>query len=268
MWDRLLGVPPINDAIPVERKYQLAYDRIKNKRTRRADKVNEKRGNCDEFLMGDKVLIKCKNSSDQENKILAKFMQIYEGPYIIKSTLGENTYLLEDSNSRVKGQFHVNDLIQYKRKVDKSTNTQAHDVAIQAQGPAELAQRAWVVNKPPLPSGPRGLIVRTKPRRIGKKRRGKKMPNGKATQTEKPFTSEAAVQVRREELMPLMGPQVYPPSPGDSSDDEFFFVLPEDYLPSRKGIRSAGFKSQLSEEFEDMWREIGEEICGVARRGQ
>uniref|UniRef100_A0ABD2X093 RNA-directed DNA polymerase n=1 Tax=Trichogramma kaykai TaxID=54128 RepID=A0ABD2X093_9HYME len=120
IWDRLLGVPPINDAIPVERKDQLAYDRIKNKRSRRADKVNEKRGNCDKFLMGDKVLIKCKNSSDQENKILAKFMQIYEGPYIIKSILGENTYLLEDSNSRVKGQFHVNDLIRYRQKV--STN--------------------------------------------------------------------------------------------------------------------------------------------------
>uniref|UniRef100_A0ABD2W5G0 Uncharacterized protein n=1 Tax=Trichogramma kaykai TaxID=54128 RepID=A0ABD2W5G0_9HYME len=120
IWDRLLGVPPINDAIPVKRKYQLAYDRIKNKRSRRADKVNEKRGNCDKFLVGDKVLIKCKNTSDQENKILAKFMQIYEGPYGIKSILGENTYLLEDSNSRVKGQFHVNDLIRYKQKV--STN--------------------------------------------------------------------------------------------------------------------------------------------------
>ncbi|KAL7289493.1 hypothetical protein TKK_0016680 [Trichogramma kaykai] len=138
-------------------------------------------------------------------------------------------------------------------KVDKSTTTQTHDVAIQAQGPAELAQRAWVVHKPPLPSGPRGLIVKTKPRQIAKKCRGKKMPAGQVTETEKPFTSEVAIQVRREELIPLMGPQVDPPSPWDSSDDESYFVLPEDYLPPRKGIRSAGFKRHLSEEFEDMW---------------
>uniref|UniRef100_A0ABD2X1G1 Uncharacterized protein n=1 Tax=Trichogramma kaykai TaxID=54128 RepID=A0ABD2X1G1_9HYME len=153
-------------------------------------------------------------------------------------------------------------------KVNKATSTQAHDVAVQAQGPAELAQRAWVIDRPPLPPGPRGLIVRTRPRRIGKKYRGKKMPKGKASQTERPSTSEVAIQVRREELMPLMGPQVYPPSPWDSSDDEFFFVLPEDYMPPKKGLRSAAFKTQLSEEFEAMWREIGEEICGVTRREQ
>ncbi|KAL7304694.1 hypothetical protein TKK_0002935 [Trichogramma kaykai] len=120
IWDRLLEVPPIDDAIPIKRIYQLAYDRIKSKRSKRADKVNEKRGNCDKFLVGDNVLIRCKNTSDQENKILAKFMQIYEGPCSIKSILGENTYVLEDSKSRVKGQFHVNDLIRYKQRV--STN--------------------------------------------------------------------------------------------------------------------------------------------------
>ncbi|KAL7293072.1 hypothetical protein TKK_0013516 [Trichogramma kaykai] len=95
-------------------------------------------------------------------------------------------------------------------KVDKSTSTQVQDVAVQAQGPAELAQRA------------------TKPRPIAKKCRGRKMTAGKATQMEKPSTSEVAIQVRKDELYPLMGPQTYPSSPMDSSDDEFYFVLPED----------------------------------------
>ncbi|KAL7297227.1 hypothetical protein TKK_0009632 [Trichogramma kaykai] len=150
-------------------------------------------------------------------------------------------------------------------KVYKSTSTQAHDVAVQVQGPAELAQRTWVVHRPPLPPGPRGIIIRTKPRPLAKKCRGRKMQAGKATQTEKPSTSEAAIQVRREELYPLMGPQTYPPSPMDSSDDEFSFILPEDYLPPKRGIRSAEFKEQLSREFEDMWREMGEEMCGIMR---
>ncbi|KAL7298858.1 hypothetical protein TKK_0007968 [Trichogramma kaykai] len=116
IWDKVLNIPPIDKKLNIERKYVLAYDRIKNKRSRRADKANINRKKCDEFATGDKVLIKCKNISDQENKVMAKFMQIYEGPYFVKEKRSENTYILTDTQERVKGQFHVNDLIRYRER--------------------------------------------------------------------------------------------------------------------------------------------------------
>ncbi|KAL7295095.1 hypothetical protein TKK_0011563 [Trichogramma kaykai] len=105
-----------------EKKIELAYDRIKIKRSRRADKANINRKKCDEFATGDKVLIKCKNISDQENKVMAKFMQIYEGPYFVNEKRSKNTYILTDTQERVKGQFHVNDLIRYRERAQTNEN--------------------------------------------------------------------------------------------------------------------------------------------------
>ncbi|XP_014237103.1 uncharacterized protein LOC106659201 [Trichogramma pretiosum] len=45
IWDKVLNIPPIDNKLDIERKYELAYDRIKNKRSRRADKANINRKN-------------------------------------------------------------------------------------------------------------------------------------------------------------------------------------------------------------------------------
>lgn len=99
--------------VPYETKLQLAHERIRKKGEVRAQKVNKnKTDNC--FKEGDMVLVKANNVSDAEDKKIAKFFAIYEGPYVIKKEVGAATYLLMDTtSSRERGKFHACNLKRY-----------------------------------------------------------------------------------------------------------------------------------------------------------
>ena len=70
------------------------------------------------FEIGEGVLLKANNVSDNEKQEIAKFFAKYEGPYIIQRKVGEATYILHDGiTNQERGQLHTNDLILYKRLI-------------------------------------------------------------------------------------------------------------------------------------------------------
>ena len=64
------------------------------------------------------MLLRANNVSDNEKKEIAKFFSKYEGPYKIKRPVGEVTYILENQNHEERGQFHTQDLLRYKRRMN------------------------------------------------------------------------------------------------------------------------------------------------------
>ena len=60
---------------------------------------------------GDLVLVRACNLSDKLLGRSAKFMAVFEGPYLIKRMVRESTAILVDPKSGVeRGMFHVNDI--------------------------------------------------------------------------------------------------------------------------------------------------------------
>lgn len=55
--------------------------------------------------------MKAENKSDASNKIIAKFLALYEGPYRIKERKAKNSFILENPQTKkVRGQIHASSL--------------------------------------------------------------------------------------------------------------------------------------------------------------
>jgi hypothetical protein len=93
---------------------QEIYLKIKQKRERHADKIN-KTGERTQFQIGEKVLIKACRVSDALNKVVAKFCDVFEGPYIITARPSKATYELAylDSKKGLRGKFNIRQLKRY-----------------------------------------------------------------------------------------------------------------------------------------------------------
>lgn len=67
------------------------------------------------FEIGDKVLLRTYPISDGINKIMAKFCDLYEGPYIIKEILGKSSYTLGflDDHKKKIAKFNIRQLKKY-----------------------------------------------------------------------------------------------------------------------------------------------------------
>ncbi|XP_043472740.1 uncharacterized protein LOC122505295 [Leptopilina heterotoma] len=124
VWEKWLNLPLIPEDLDYERKLELAYDNICKKGKKRADKFNISH-KLSEFKVGDQVLLKLLNKSDKENKIIAKFLQVYEGPYEIKKVVKKGTYILWDPKSKIeKGMYHSQDLKKYISRRNNSENSE------------------------------------------------------------------------------------------------------------------------------------------------
>lgn len=89
-------------------KLCLVDRNIRKHGKRRADRFNRSH-KMTNFNIGDLVLVKALNVSDTVNKKMAKFFDLYEGPYKIKRQIGEATYILETKDTEIeRGRFHVN----------------------------------------------------------------------------------------------------------------------------------------------------------------
>lgn len=88
--------------------------RIKEKRQKAADEQNNKT-KLTTFGTGDKVLLKTCPISEAVNKIVAKFCDLYEGPYIVRERIGKSTYILvfPENSKKVRGKFNVRLLKKY-----------------------------------------------------------------------------------------------------------------------------------------------------------
>ena len=111
-WTRYLDKDIITDKQKVSTPD--IYLRIKEKRQKRADRINEK-NKLTTFELGDKVLLRANPMSDAINKIVAKFCDLYEGPYIVKKKIGKATYTLSyvEDQEKERGNFNIRQLKAY-----------------------------------------------------------------------------------------------------------------------------------------------------------
>lgn len=81
--------------ISVEYKLKLALENIVNNRKSWQEEVNKGIKHI-EYQLGDKVLIRKYNLSNANDSLTAKFMSIYEGPYVVTDTLEAPMKFLRD----------------------------------------------------------------------------------------------------------------------------------------------------------------------------
>lgn len=112
-WSKFLKIELENESNSHEQRISLARENIIMKRSRANQKINKNR-RLVEFQIGDLVLVKAlRTSNSKENKI-AKFFNVFEGPYRIKQKFGPTTYLLQNTDDdSERGKFHVNNLKLY-----------------------------------------------------------------------------------------------------------------------------------------------------------
>lgn len=110
IWEKCITLPE-NQTVPYETKLKLVEARIKNKGLNRVKaNKNIKRT----FENGTKVMINVIRNPDKINKITKKFLEIYEGPYIVHDQIRPATYILKNPTTNIeRGIFNIKDLKPY-----------------------------------------------------------------------------------------------------------------------------------------------------------
>lgn len=65
------------------------------------------------FQVGTEVMIRINPFAHRKPNEMSKLRARYEGPYIIKKKISDNTYLLVDAEQEEKGVYHANMLKPY-----------------------------------------------------------------------------------------------------------------------------------------------------------
>lgn len=97
------------------------FVRIKNKREKAVTKANAKvREQCN-FKVGELVLVKANQQSNAVLGKVAKFSEIYEGPYIVTKIIGNATYEIAylTGKKKTRGIFNVRLLRRYHRSCEQ-----------------------------------------------------------------------------------------------------------------------------------------------------
>ena len=120
-WEKWL-MPLMKQEIPLGTKLMMARERIKRKREAHATKENDNaRGT--RYKVGDRVLVKACNLSNATDNLIAKFLTLYEGPYIVKEQVGPSTFLLTNPNTgEGRGVFHATNFRPYLQNADEEAD--------------------------------------------------------------------------------------------------------------------------------------------------
>ena len=62
-------------------------------------------------------MVKTQSMSDAVKEITAKFMYVFEGPFLISKILDHSAYELKDEWGKVRGEFNKRQLKQYKEEI-------------------------------------------------------------------------------------------------------------------------------------------------------
>jgi hypothetical protein len=90
---------------------------LRMRRRAKARGRRRKRGNAEwEPKVNEKVLVKTQQMSDAVKGITAKFMHIFEGPFLIGRILDHSAYELKDECGKIRGEFNKKQLKQYKEE--------------------------------------------------------------------------------------------------------------------------------------------------------
>ena len=99
----------------IEEKLQNAYYKMRKRAVARERR--RKKGNAEwEPKVSDKVLVKTQPMSDAVKGITAKFLYIFEGPFLISKVLDHSVYELKDERGKVRGEFNKRQLKQYREE--------------------------------------------------------------------------------------------------------------------------------------------------------
>ena len=87
------------------------------------------------------MLIKALNVSDSVSKLVANFMAIYEGPYLLSKKFGQSTFLLVNPDTMVeRGKFHASFFRPYYRNGQTKEETKRHNKNNPAQAKRSAKQ--------------------------------------------------------------------------------------------------------------------------------
>lgn len=106
----LLPRTPPHRQINRQEKLVVLRKRIKRKREKLLDKINEKKKGVS-FEIREWVLAKACNVSNTTTGTMAKFLTLYEVPYKVNKQVATNVYILcGTENEQERGQYHANHL--------------------------------------------------------------------------------------------------------------------------------------------------------------
>jgi hypothetical protein len=99
----------------IQEKLKKASDKMKLKAEAR--KRRRRRGNAIwEPVVNEQVLVKTQPVSDAARGLTAKFMHIYEGPFMIGKSVGHDTYQIREESGKVRGEFNKRQLKPYRQE--------------------------------------------------------------------------------------------------------------------------------------------------------
>ena len=117
IWQNYIKSNINNDKnIPYEEKLYLAKENVKKNRKRANDLLNKYTVKI-KYNIGDLVSVRARNKSDVLQGKISKFFDIFYGPFKIKRSLGDYSYILEDLNNIEKtGKYNYKDCRKYYPK--------------------------------------------------------------------------------------------------------------------------------------------------------
>lgn len=123
VWAKYFTVPTDErKSLSSEEKLMMARERIRKKGLKRAEAFNRAH-NLYEFQEGDLVVVKANRVSKKPEKKIAKFLNVYEGPYRLAKKIGKSTFLLKHVDSEIKrGIFNSLDFQKYYPRVVNCIN--------------------------------------------------------------------------------------------------------------------------------------------------
>lgn len=111
-WSDWINLPPRVD-LPYAEKIALVYTHIKSKGETRATRVNANK-KLRRYQLGDRVLVFACHFSNASSQVMAKFVSLYEGPYVVCDVYNECTYRnVYPKTNKIRGTFHSTELRPY-----------------------------------------------------------------------------------------------------------------------------------------------------------
>lgn len=112
---RLLGINQ-DRSIDMEWQIRMSQQRMRKAGVERGKQQRKVR--VEVFEPGEKVLLRVPGVSNSEKREMGKLFELYQGPFLIRERIRENTYLLETLDGRFKGQHNVRALRRYYYEED------------------------------------------------------------------------------------------------------------------------------------------------------
>lgn len=110
---RLLG---LNQDSKVDMDWQIRMAQQRMRKAGLARGKQQKKVKVEVFAPGEKVLLRVPGISNADRHEMGKLFELYQGPFIVRARVHENTYHLETNDGRFKGQHNVRSLRKYYDK--------------------------------------------------------------------------------------------------------------------------------------------------------